>query len=80
MRAEIASEDLEREYKRIDSEINGMSAREAKDTALLQSGKLAPKALTELQHELAGLGRRRSVLEDELLSVMEQQEAVGAEK
>jgi len=79
VRAEIASEDLEREYKRIDSEINGMSAREAKDTALLQSGKLAPKALTELQHELAGLGRRRSVLEDELLSVMEQQEAVGAE-
>ena len=77
--AEIAAEDLDREYRRIDSEVTGMSAREAKDTALLQSGKLAPKALTELQHELAGLGRRRSVLEDELLAVMEQQEALGAE-
>lgn len=79
VRSEITAEDLTREYKRIDSEVNGMSAREAKDTALLQSGKLAPKALTELQHELAGLGRRRAVLEDELLSVMEQQEAVGTE-
>ncbi|WP_238419853.1 zinc ribbon domain-containing protein [Gordonia sp. 'Campus'] len=80
VRAEIAAEDLGREYRRIDSEVTGMANREAKDSALLTGGGLAPKALSELQHELAGLGRRRSVLEDELLTLMEQQEAVEAER
>lgn len=80
VRAEISAEDLDREYKRIESEINGMAGREAKDSALLAAGGLAPKALSELQHELSGLGRRRANLEDELLVVMEQQEAIGAEQ
>lgn len=79
VRAEIAAEDLQREYRRVDGEVTGMTAREAKDSALLTGGGLAAKALSELQHELAGLGRRRAVLEDEMLSIMEQQEAVGAE-
>ncbi|MBD0860011.1 hypothetical protein IA539_02135 [Gordonia sp. zg691] len=80
VRAEIAAEDLGREYRRIDSEVTGMANREAKDSALLAGGGLAPKALSELQHELAGLGRRRSVLEDEMLTLMEQQEAVESER
>lgn len=80
VRAEIAAEDLGREYRRIDSEVTGMANREAKDSALLTAGGLAPKALSELQHELAGLGRRRAVLEDEMLSLMEQQEAVESER
>ncbi|MCH5644460.1 zinc ribbon domain-containing protein [Gordonia sp. ABSL49_1] len=80
VRSEISGEDLTREYRRIDSEVTGMAAREKKDSALLTAGGLAPKALSELQHELAGLGRRRSVLEDDLLSVMEQQEALEAER
>lgn len=80
VRAEISAEDLTREYRRIDSEVTGMASREAKDSALLTAGGLAPKALSELQHELAGLGRRRANLEDDMLSVMEQQEAVTAEQ
>ncbi|GAA1482812.1 C4-type zinc ribbon domain-containing protein [Gordonia sinesedis] len=80
VRAEIAAEDLTREYRRIDSEVTGMTDREAKDSALLTGGGLAAKALSELQHELAGLGRRRAVLEDDLLAVMEQQEATEAER
>jgi predicted nucleic acid-binding Zn-ribbon protein len=79
-RAEISAEDLSREYRRIESEVTGMTNREAKDSKLLTAGGLAPKALSELQHELAGLGRRRAVLEDELLTLMEQQEAVEAER
>lgn len=80
VRAEISAEDLSREYRRIESEVTGMTNREAKDSKLLTAGGLAPKALSELQHELAGLGRRRAVLEDELLTLMEQQEAVEAER
>ncbi|WP_279101267.1 zinc ribbon domain-containing protein [Gordonia bronchialis] len=80
VRSEMAGEDLGREYRRIDSEVTGMAAREQKDSALLAAGGLAPKALSELQHELAGLGRRRAALEDDLLAVMERQEATEAER
>ncbi|MGC5256797.1 zinc ribbon domain-containing protein [Gordonia sp. DT218] len=80
VRAEISAEDLTREYRRIDSEVSGMASREAKDSAQLTAGGLAPKALSELQHELSGLARRRASLEDDLLGVMEQQEAVTAEE
>jgi predicted nucleic acid-binding Zn-ribbon protein len=80
VRAEISAEDLGREYRRIESEVTGMANREAKDSKQLAAGGLAPKALSELQHELAGLGRRRAVFEDELLTLMEQQEAVEAER
>ncbi|MDL9937328.1 C4-type zinc ribbon domain-containing protein [Gordonia sp. ABSL1-1] len=80
VRSEIAAEDVTREYRRIESEVTGMVAREAKDSAALTAGGLAPKALSELQHELAGLGRRRGVLEDEMLSLLEQQEAVDGER
>lgn len=79
VRAEIAAEDLNRDYRRIDSEITGMRDREQKDSLQLNAGGLPPKQLSELQHELAGLGRRRAVLEDDLLGLMERQEAVEAE-
>ncbi|MFW0792803.1 C4-type zinc ribbon domain-containing protein [Gordonia sp. CPCC 205515] len=79
VRAEISAEDLTREYRRIDGEVTGMAAREQKDSAQLTAGGLAAKALSELQHELTGLARRRGILEDDLLAIMEQQEAVGAE-
>lgn len=78
--AEISAEDLDREYRRIDIETTGMASREAKDSARLTGGGLASKALSELQHELAGLGRRRSMLEEEMLEVMERQEAVESER
>ncbi|QKT07650.1 hypothetical protein HUN08_10930 [Gordonia sp. X0973] len=80
VRADIAAEDLDREYRRIDGEISGMRTREEHDSQLLNQAGMAPKALSELQHELAGLSRRRGVAEDELLELMEQQEATTAEK
>ncbi|MFT4126197.1 MAG: C4-type zinc ribbon domain-containing protein [Gordonia sp. (in: high G+C Gram-positive bacteria)] len=78
--AEIAAEDLDRDYRRIESEITGMRNREVKDSRQLTAGGLAPRALSELQHELAGLVRRRGMLEDDLLELMERQEAVGTEQ
>ncbi|MGV9480749.1 zinc ribbon domain-containing protein [Gordonia aichiensis] len=80
VRADISAEDLTREYRRVDSEVTGMADRERKDSALLAGGGLAPKALSELQHELGSLARRRAVLEDDLLGIMERQEAVEAER
>ncbi|MGW0036152.1 zinc ribbon domain-containing protein [Gordonia sp. NPDC003376] len=80
VRAEISAEDLDRDYRKMDSEITGMRDREQKDSAQLTAGGLAPKALSELQHELHGLARRRSVLEDDMLQLMEQQEAVATEQ
>ncbi|GAB09015.1 hypothetical protein GOARA_026_00450 [Gordonia araii NBRC 100433] len=80
VRADIAAQDLDREYQRLDTEINGMRIREEHDKELLDRPGMAAKALAELQHELAGLARRRAVAEDELLDLMEQQEATSAEK
>ncbi|MBT0565337.1 zinc ribbon domain-containing protein [Williamsia sp. CHRR-6] len=76
--ADIAADDLDREVRRLDNEIAVLSNRERKDSALLNGGTLSGKALTELEHELSGIARRRAVLEDELLEVMEQQEATAA--
>lgn len=80
VRAEIAAEDIDREYRRVDSEVTGMSQREDKDSALLAAGGLPSKQLSELEHEVAGLRRRRSALEDDLLALMERQEATTAEQ
>jgi hypothetical protein len=44
---------------------------------MLDSGSVSAKQMTELQHELESLARRRSVLEDDQLEVMERQEAAG---
>ncbi|GAB19216.1 hypothetical protein GOEFS_077_00080 [Gordonia effusa NBRC 100432] len=80
VRAQIAAEDIDREYRRVETEVNGMSAREKKDSELLESGGLPPKQLSELQHEVGGLRRRRGMLEDDLLELMERQEATTAEQ
>lgn len=80
VKAQIAAEDVKRETTRLEAEIATMTQREEKDGALLRDGNLPAKALTELQHELGSLSRRRGVLEDELLEVMEQAEAVSADE
>lgn len=78
--AQIAAEDQEREVRRLENEIAVLTTREQKDTALRDGGTLQGKALVEIGHELAGLSRRRGILEEELLEVMERQEATAAEE
>ncbi len=76
---EIVLDDLDRDIKKLEGEVDAVRQREARDRKLLGGGTLAPKQLSELQHELSSLERRQSVLEDELLEVMERREASQAD-
>ncbi|RVW04911.1 zinc ribbon domain-containing protein [Rhodococcus spongiicola] len=76
---EIVLDDLDRDIKKLEGEVDAVRQREARDRKLLEGGTLAPKQLSELQHELGSLERRQSVLEDELLEVMERREASQAD-
>lgn len=76
---EIQLDDIDRDIRKLEGEIDAVRKREDKDRAVLESGSAPAKQLTELQHELGSLERRRSILEDELLEVMEQREALAAD-
>jgi len=68
--------DLDRDISRQETEIEQVRAREDRDRKMLDSGSVAAKQLSELQHELGTLERRQSALEDDLLELMERREAV----
>jgi len=74
VRAETEVRDLGREVKRLESDVETVRAREDKDQRLLDSGSVAPKEMTNLQHELESLKRRQSDLEDQELELMERLE------
>ena len=74
VRAETEVKDLGREVKRMESDVETVRAREAKDQRLLDSGSVSPKEMTNLQHELESLKRRQSDLEDQELELMERLE------
>ena len=77
---EIQLEDLDRDIRKLESEVEAVRKREERDRTMLQSGGVGAKQLTELQHELGTLERRQSTLEDELLEVMERREATEADQ
>nr|WP_042189793.1 C4-type zinc ribbon domain-containing protein [Kibdelosporangium sp. MJ126-NF4]CEL18880.1 FIG137478: Hypothetical protein [Kibdelosporangium sp. MJ126-NF4]CTQ95316.1 FIG137478: Hypothetical protein [Kibdelosporangium sp. MJ126-NF4] len=68
--------DIEREVKRQEKEIDQVRARVERDNKLLQSGTVAAKQMTDLEHEVETLHRRQSALEDDLLELMERREAL----
>jgi predicted nucleic acid-binding Zn-ribbon protein len=72
---EIILDDLDRDIRKLEGEVDAVRKREDRDRALLQSGSVGSKQLTELEHELGSLVRRQGLLEDELLEVMERREA-----
>ncbi|RJQ80303.1 hypothetical protein D5S17_07475 [Pseudonocardiaceae bacterium YIM PH 21723] len=75
--AQTSFGDIDRDAKKLETEIEQVRAREDKDRKLLQSGSVtSPKQLEDLQHELATLERRQGVLEDDLLELMERREAL----
>ncbi|CAM4024352.1 zinc ribbon domain-containing protein [Tsukamurella strandjordii] len=76
VRVSILVEDLDRDIAKLETEVNQTRLREEKDRELMASGTIGAKQLTELEHELKGLERRQSVLEDEQLELMERREAV----
>jgi hypothetical protein len=77
---ETAVSDLDRDIRKLEAEIEQVRTREDRDRGLLDSGAISSgKQLEDLQHELATLRRRQTVLEDELLEVMERREATAAD-
>jgi uncharacterized protein len=76
---QIAMDDLDRDIKKLEGEVDAVRRREEKDRQMLASGTIAAKQLSELQHELGSLERRQSILEDDLLEVMERREASEAD-
>ncbi|MBM7367040.1 zinc ribbon domain-containing protein [Gordonia hydrophobica] len=78
-KAQVAVDNLQAEYDRVDTELTGTTKQLRSDQEAIDAGLVSHKVLTELQHEATGLQRRSEVLETELLEVMEQQEATDAE-
>lgn len=76
---EIQIDDIDRDIRKLEGEVDAVRHREDRDRTLLQSGSVGAKQLTELEHELGSLVRRQGLLEDELLEVMEQREALQAD-
>ncbi|MEU7632748.1 C4-type zinc ribbon domain-containing protein [Nocardia sp. NPDC049220] len=76
---EIVLDDLDRDIRKLEGEVEAVRKREDRDKGMLTAGSVNAKQLTEIQHELGSLERRRSVLEDELLDVMERREASVAD-
>lgn len=74
--AETSGADLDRDIARLERDVEGVRARVTRDQGLLAGSGVSAKQAADLQHELEALARRQRVLEDELLEVMEQREAV----
>ncbi|MBF6068099.1 zinc ribbon domain-containing protein [Nocardia farcinica] len=79
VKVEIVLDDLDRDIKKLEGEIEAVRKREERDRGMLTSGSVGAKQLSEIQHELGSLERRRGVLEDELLEVMERREASASD-
>ncbi|EOM76060.1 hypothetical protein DW322_16170 [Rhodococcus rhodnii] len=76
---EIAIDDLDRDIRKLEGEVDAVRKRGDRDRSLLQGGSVGAKQLTELEHELGSLERRQGLLEGELLEVMERREATQAD-
>jgi predicted nucleic acid-binding Zn-ribbon protein len=75
VRAETEVRDLEREVKRLESDVDTVRQRATRDQQRLEAGGLPAREVTALQHELESLARRQSDLEDQELELMERLEA-----
>lgn len=75
VRARTSVSDLGREVAKLEQEVTQVRTREERDRGLMDSGTVSAKQMTDLAHELDTLARRRGVLEDEQLEVMERLDA-----
>ncbi|MEP6666065.1 MAG: C4-type zinc ribbon domain-containing protein [Nocardioidaceae bacterium] len=79
-RAQTEVEDLAREQRKADADVEQVKARRARNQERIDGGLVGdPKQLQAMQHEIETLHRRISDLEDEELAVMERLEAAQAE-
>ena len=75
--AETTQADLAAEQRRLESDVDTVRQRAARDQQRMTAGGVPAKEIAGLQHEVSSLARRQGTLEDELLELMERQE--GAE-
>ena len=79
--AQIAVDDLTREQKKADQDVEQVKARRTRDQDRMDKGLVTnPKDLERMQQELVSLSRRISELEDTELEVMEQLETAQADR
>jgi len=76
--AETTLADIADDQTRLETEVDTVRSRTARDQNRLQAGGLPPKELEGLQHEITTLARRQSTLEDDLLEIMEHREEAEA--
>jgi predicted nucleic acid-binding Zn-ribbon protein len=77
--AETEDHDLGRDQAKVESEVDLVRSREARDQQRLDAGQVAsPRELENLQSELRSLAGRQQALEDQVLEVMERREATQA--
>jgi hypothetical protein len=72
--ARTVEQDIARELTKAEADVEQVRQRAVRDQARLDSGSGSAKDLQALQHELASLAQRQSVLEDAELEVMERME------
>jgi predicted nucleic acid-binding Zn-ribbon protein len=76
----VRVDDLEREQRKADADVEHVKARRRRDQERMDSGSVPnPKDLQRMQHELVSLDRRIGDLEDVELEVMEQLEQAQAD-
>lgn len=75
----ISTDDLDTDIRRLEGEVDAVRKREDRDREMLAAGSAPAKQLSEIQHEIGSLERRRGLLEDELLEVMERREALDSD-
>lgn len=74
-RVETELADLGREQRRLEDDVETVRARQDRDNLRLTSGAITnARELDSLQHELETLSRRQSVLEDQVIELMERRE------
>lgn len=76
--ARTVEQDVARELAKAETDVEQVRQRAARDQARLDAGQGSAKDLQALQHEIATLAQRQSVLEDAELEVMERLEAAQA--
>ncbi|KAB7744683.1 hypothetical protein GA707_08815 [Nostocoides sp. F2B08] len=79
VRVRTAHDDVQRELRKSEADVQQVRDRAARDEARLASGTGTAKDLQALQHELESLARRQRELEDVELEVMERAEAIESD-
>ncbi|MDO5503856.1 MAG: C4-type zinc ribbon domain-containing protein [Actinomycetia bacterium] len=79
VRVQTAHDDVQRELRKSEMDVQQVRDRAARDEQRLNSGQGSAKDLQALQHELQSLARRQNELEDIELEVMERAEAIESD-